>query len=79
MQIDLLAAGLVQGMLWKSMAPFIESVRASMPFWWTRTFSGIIILSGELCFIANMYMTWSEQRKHRASKTITGDLAHEVH
>lgn len=79
MQIDLLAAGLVQGMLWKSMAPFIESVRASMPFWWTRTFSGIVILMGELCFITNMYMTWSDYRRQKNSKVITGDLAHEVH
>jgi cytochrome c oxidase cbb3-type subunit I len=80
MQIDLLAAGLVQGMMWKSLAPFIESVRASMPFWWTRTFSGIMILCGEICFLTNMYMTWSESRTRKLSKTGANmELAHESH
>jgi len=62
MQIDLLAAGVVQGMMWKSLVPFIDSVKASMPFWWVRTFSGIVILVGEVCFLVNMYMTWQESR-----------------
>jgi cytochrome c oxidase cbb3-type subunit 1 len=80
MQIDLLAAGLVQGMMWKSLAPFIESVRASVPFWWTRTFSGIMILCGEVCFLTNMYMTWSESRTQKLSKTgAKMELANESH
>ena len=80
MQIDLLAAGLVQGMMWKSLAPFIESVRASMPFWWTRSFSGVMILCGEICFLTNMYMTWSESRTRKLSKTGANmELAHESH
>jgi len=62
MQIDLLAAGMVQGIMWKSMAPFIDSVKASMPFWWTRTFTGIMILVSETLFIINIYLTWQESR-----------------
>ncbi len=65
MQIDLLAAGLTQGMMWKGMFPFIESVRASMPFWWTRTFSGVMILTGESCFLVNIYLTWAEAKKQK--------------
>lgn len=72
MQVDLLAAGVMQGMLWKSVAPFIESVRASMPFWWTRTFSGIMILVGEACFVLNIYMTWSESRNPNSKHAISG-------
>lgn len=68
MQIDLLAAGVVQGMMWKSLAPFIDSVRASMPFWWTRTFSGIMILAGEFCFVLNIYLTWQESRHKKAGQ-----------
>lgn len=64
MQIDLLAAGVVQGLLWKSLAPFIDSVSASVPFWWVRTFTGIMILVGEGCFLVNMYMTWQESRRN---------------
>lgn len=80
MQVDLLAAGVVQGMLWNSLAPFIESVRASFPFWWTRTFTGIMILVGEACFIVNIYLTWSESRKQKSSTVIVGsEVAHEIH
>lgn len=60
MQVDLLAAGVVQGMMWKSLAPFIDSVAASMPFWWVRTFTGIMILVGECCFLTNFYLTWRD-------------------
>ncbi|MCB0405199.1 MAG: cbb3-type cytochrome c oxidase subunit I [Bdellovibrionales bacterium] len=66
MQIDLLAAGVVQGLMWKSLSPFIDSVAASMPFWWTRTLSGIAILVGEGCFLTNFYLTWQESRGPRA-------------
>jgi len=62
MQVDLLAAGVVQGMMWQSMAPFIDSVAASMPFWWVRTFTGIMILTGEFCFLTNVYLTWRESK-----------------
>lgn len=70
MQIDLLAAGVVQGMLWRAMAPFIDSVSASMPFWWVRTFSGIMIMTGEFCFLINMYLTWQDGRKTAPSELV---------
>lgn len=81
MQIDLLAAGLVQGMMWKGMSPFIESVRASMPFWWTRTFTGVMILVGETCFLVNVYLTWVEAKKHKTATSVPagGEIAYEVH
>jgi cytochrome c oxidase cbb3-type subunit I len=63
MQIDLLSAGVVQGMMWKSLVPFIDSVVASIPFWWTRTFSGIMILTGECLFLVNLYATWQESKR----------------
>ncbi len=50
MVIDLTAAGLVEGQLWVSPAPWIESVRALSPFWLTRTLSGIPIIAGFLLF-----------------------------
>lgn len=63
MQITLLAAGLMQGYMWKSMAPFIDSVAASIPYWWVRTFTGIMIFAGETCFLVNLYLTWQESRR----------------
>lgn len=46
MVLDLTAAGLVQGHLWQSEAPWMESVRLSQPYWLIRTLSGIPILLG---------------------------------
>ena len=62
MQFDLLVAGMVQGYMWKHMVPFIDSVIASMPFWWVRMVSGMMIFVGESLFVVNVYMTWKESR-----------------
>lgn len=57
MFIDLLAAGLVQGYLWKSLAPWEHSVVASMPFWHIRSIAGLMIVAGQLLQGYNMWMT----------------------
>lgn len=62
MFIDLLAAGLMQGFMWRAMSEFIESVAASVPFWWVRTFAGIMIFVGQMIFALNIYMTWKKSR-----------------
>ena len=63
MDIDLMCAGLVQGHMWKSLTPFIDSVIASKPYWWIRTFSGVMILVGEICFFINVLMTWITKKE----------------
>ncbi len=75
MQIDLLAAGVMQGTMWKNMAPFIDSVAASMPFWWVRTFTGIMILVGEACFIINIYLTWQDSQMKKSGRLGKPSLA----
>lgn len=50
MVIDLTAAGLVEGQLWVSPAPWMDSVRAMQPYWMARMHSGILILAGFLLF-----------------------------
>lgn len=57
MFIDLVIVGIVQGFLWFSLNPFMESVRLSVPFWFVRTLSGLIIAAGVLTFIWNMWKT----------------------
>jgi cytochrome c oxidase cbb3-type subunit 1 len=57
MFVDLLAAGLVQGFLWRDLHHWADSVIASMPFWWTRTFSGLMITAGSGALFYNMWMT----------------------
>jgi len=46
MVADLTAAGMVQGQLWQSETPWIESVSASRPFWITRSLAGLPVLAG---------------------------------
>lgn len=46
MVADLTAAGLVQGHLWQSDAPWLESVRLSQPYWLVRTIAGVPMLLG---------------------------------
>ena len=46
MVLDLTAAGLVQGQLWQGDLPWMDSVRASAPFWWVRSVSGFVLLAG---------------------------------
>ena len=41
MVLDLTTAGLVQGQLWSGDLPWMESVRASGPFWWVRSVAGV--------------------------------------
>lgn len=57
MAVDLAIAGLVQGQMWRSLVPFVDSIKASMPYWWIRTFSGTAIIMGVGCYFWNMYKT----------------------
>lgn len=58
MFLDLLVAGLVQGYLWRDLAPWQASLMASVPFWLVRSFSGTMILIGQFLFMFNAYKTW---------------------
>lgn len=65
MVVDLTAAGLMQGDLWNSGAPWMDSVRASQGYWWVRTASALPILLGFASFLAGMLM----QEKSQGSAT----------
>ncbi len=57
MFFDLTIAGLVQGFSWKALSPWEESIVASIPFWWVRAFSGVMISAGALCLVSNIALT----------------------
>ncbi len=57
MFLDLAIAGLVQGFLWRGLAPWEESIEYSAPFWIVRTVSGTAILIAQLFFAWNMWKT----------------------
>ena len=60
MVVDLTAAGLVQGFSWANLNHWGESVVASMPFWWTRSVSGVLIITGQGLFF---YALWATARQ----------------
>lgn len=68
MVIDLTAAGLVQGFLWRALAPWEESLRASMPFWLIRSISGTVITLALGLLIYNMWKTALGHSAYRNSQ-----------
>jgi cytochrome c oxidase cbb3-type subunit I/II len=50
MVLDLTGAGLVQSSLWEQHVPWIESVRASHPYWVFRSLDGCLLLTGFIVF-----------------------------
>jgi cytochrome c oxidase cbb3-type subunit 1 len=57
MFIDLTIAGLIAGFMQRELNPWTDILRASLPFWWVRTFAGGMMLAGLLCWIHNLWMT----------------------
>ncbi len=54
MVIDLTIAGLVQAGLWLDGAPWLESLRASEPYWIVRTVSAVPIAAGFVLLLAGL-------------------------
>lgn len=54
MVIDLTVAGLVQGRLWQSDAPWIDSVQATRPYWIIRSFSAVPLAGGFIALLVGL-------------------------
>src|SRR5262249_8943239 len=67
MFLDLLVAGVVQGYLWRDLAPWEASLVASMRFWLLRSISATMIIIGQFLFFYNAYKTWRLARRAPAS------------
>ena len=57
MFIDLTAVGVVQGFSWRALNPWIDSVIDSVPFWYLRTITGVMIVAGQLILFYQMWAT----------------------
>jgi cytochrome c oxidase cbb3-type subunit 1 len=66
MFVDLVFAGIFQGMSWAMLQPWEDSLEVSKPFWWIRLVSGLAIIAGQVCFAVNLYRTWQASRLKRA-------------
>jgi cbb3-type cytochrome oxidase subunit 1 len=54
MVVDLSAAGLVQAGRWQDATPWIDSVRASQPYWIVRTLSAVPLAAGFIALLLGM-------------------------
>jgi cbb3-type cytochrome oxidase subunit 1/mono/diheme cytochrome c family protein len=54
MVVDLTVAGLVEARLWQDGAPWLESVRASRPYWIVRTLSALPIAGGFVLLLTGL-------------------------
>lgn len=55
MVVDLTGAGLVQASMWRQHVPWINSVRASMPYWAFRTMDGGLLIAGFVVFALSFF------------------------
>ncbi len=65
MVIDLTAAGLIQGAIWRTGLPFIASVIELQPYWVLRSWTGILVLAGQLIMTYNVWRTFHPARVAR--------------
>ncbi len=54
MVTDLTAAGVVEARLWRSSAPWLDSVIAARPYWLVRTLSSIPVTAGFIALLAGL-------------------------
>jgi cytochrome c oxidase cbb3-type subunit 1 len=66
-------SGVMQGLMWRATNPdgtltysFVESVKASYPFWTIRVVGGLLFLAGMLIMFYNMIKTISGQKAYDA-------------
>ena len=62
-------AGVMQGLMWRAVNPdgtltytFVESVKATFPFYFVRLLGGLLYLGGMLVMAWNMFMTMMQAR-----------------
>ena len=79
MVADLTMAGLVQGELWISGAPWIESVRASHYYWLIRAATAIPVLLGFAAFITGMLTSSAGSSHAYVNPALTGRGATALH
>ena len=54
MMIDLTIAGVIQGKLWQTSAPWLESIRVSGPYWLVRSLAAVPIAAGFILVLVGL-------------------------
>jgi cytochrome c oxidase cbb3-type subunit I/II len=74
MVLDLTGAGLVQASLWQQHIPWIDSVRASRPYWIFRSIDGGVLLAGFVVYAVSFFVG---NRNSRVSVSVSESAAPE--
>jgi cytochrome c oxidase cbb3-type subunit 1 len=53
----LIPVGVFQGHSWAALQYWGDSIQVSLPAWYTRLASGLLIIAGQICFVVNIVMT----------------------
>ncbi len=76
MVLDLTFAGFVQGELWQGSTPWIESVRASAPYWAVRSLSAIPITAGFFLLFYGLLVSKTSAAVSDQAEAIVSDEQH---
>jgi cytochrome c oxidase cbb3-type subunit 1 len=62
MSFDLIVLGIFQGLSWSSLLPWEVSTDLSIPFWAVRLVAGLMMFTGLLVFMFNVWRTYAASR-----------------
>jgi cytochrome c oxidase cbb3-type subunit 1 len=76
-------AGVMQGLMWRATNPdgtltysFVESVKATYPFWTIRLLGGLMFLTGMLIMAWNMFLTMAGGKAVNDAPVLAPAAAH---
>ncbi len=70
--VALWIGGFIQGLHWNDTSiPFIDTVKAMAPFWWTRLGGGVLIFTGIVLFLYNLVRTFTYDASASAAPAST--------
>src|SRR5688572_2331969 len=78
-------AGVMQGLMWRATNPdgtltyaFVESLKATYPYYLVRTFGGVLVVSGMLLMAWNVWRTWKSAQAGYVSPVLAVTTTHEA-
>lgn len=68
----LIPVGVFQGHSWAALQPWADSIQVSLPAWYARLASGLLIIAGQLCFAINIIRTLMAPRSAGTAAAVEG-------
>jgi cytochrome c oxidase cbb3-type subunit 1 len=74
----LIPVGVLQGWSWGNLEVWEDSINISLPFWYVRLASGLVLIAGQVIFAVNIYLTYRHAGRRRASELALTQRTREV-